>query len=59
MDLKKRTLDGLAWTFFARIVNQVVQYTISVVVARVLMPDDFGLVAMVGAVVLARREGES
>lgn len=50
MDLKKRTLDGLAWTFLARIVNQAAQYAISVVVARVLMPDDFGLVAMVGAV---------
>lgn len=50
MDLKRRTLDGLAWIFLARLVNQVVQYGISVVVARVLMPDDFGLVAMVGAV---------
>jgi O-antigen/teichoic acid export membrane protein len=48
MDLKRRTLDGLAWTFLARLVLQIVQYVISIVIARLLIPDDFGMVAMVG-----------
>jgi O-antigen/teichoic acid export membrane protein len=48
MNLKHRTLDGLAWTFFARLIIQIVQYAISVAVARLLAPDDFGLLAMAG-----------
>lgn len=40
-------MSGVAWTFLARGMGQATQYIISVSVARLLMPADFGLIAMV------------
>jgi PST family polysaccharide transporter len=48
MNLKERTLQGIAWSFISRISGQVIQYGVSIVLARVLFPGDFGLVGMVG-----------
>lgn len=49
MNLKERTLQGITWSFITRILGQVIQYGVSIVLARVLFPGDFGLVGMVGA----------
>ncbi len=48
MNLKERTLQGITWSFITRIAGQVIQYGVSIVLARVLFPADFGLVGMVG-----------
>lgn len=40
-------MSGVAWTFLARGIGQVTQYIISVSIARLLIPADFGLIAMV------------
>src|SRR5689334_7391579 len=47
VSLKERTLQGITWSFITRIAGQVVQYGVSIVLARILFPADFGLVGMV------------
>lgn len=44
--LKSRTLSSLLWKFLERGGNQVVQLLVQVVLARLLMPEDFGALAI-------------
>jgi O-antigen/teichoic acid export membrane protein len=44
--LRSTTLRGLFWSFLERIGQQGVQFAISIVLARLLMPSQFGLIAM-------------
>lgn len=44
--LKSATSKGLFWSFFERIGQQVVQFIISIILARLLMPEQYGLIAM-------------
>ena len=44
--LKIKTLHGLFWSFFERIGQQGIQFIISIILARLLMPEQFGLIAM-------------
>lgn len=44
--LKSKAAAGLAWTALEKFGQQVVQFVIGVVVARILSPEDFGLVGM-------------
>ena len=46
MNLREQAVQGIAWTVVTRPFVQVLQYGISVFLARLLTPDDFGLVAM-------------
>lgn len=41
------TLKNLAWKFLERISTQLVQLVVSIVLARILAPSDYGIVAMV------------
>ena len=43
----KKVLTGVFWKFSERIVAKVVELVISLILARVLAPNDYGLVAMV------------
>ena len=45
-DLTRRTVGGLAWSATARVGTQVVQFLITAVLARLLVPAEFGLVEM-------------
>ncbi|HPQ44608.1 MAG TPA: lipopolysaccharide biosynthesis protein [Syntrophales bacterium] len=45
--LKARAIKGAGATVFAQIVNYGIQVVGTVILARILMPDDFGLIAMV------------
>lgn len=47
MSIKKDTVSGIAWSFFERISVQGVHFLIGILLARLLMPSDFGTVAMV------------
>ena len=47
-DLKKKTLSGLFWQFAHKVLGQVISFGISVVLARILMPEEFGVVALAG-----------
>lgn len=44
---KSKVLSGLIWKFAERISAQVVTFVVSVVLARLLTPDDYGLVTLV------------
>lgn len=45
--LKQQTATGLKWSAIERIVNQVVNFVVAIIMARLLTPADFGLVGMV------------
>ena len=44
--LKSKTLHALFWSFFERIGQQGIQFIISIILARLLLPEQFGLIAM-------------
>jgi len=44
--LKNKTLHALFWSFFERIGQQGIQFVISIILARLLLPEKFGLIAM-------------
>lgn len=44
--LKKKTISGLFWSFSDLIANQGIQFIIQVILARLLVPEDFGIIGM-------------
>src|SRR5215471_10022467 len=51
MDIERRTVTGLKWTALARLASQGVTWLSTLVVIRLLAPEDYGLMA-VSAVVI-------
>jgi len=47
LSLKQKTLSGILWSVIAQVARQAMQFIISVILARLLIPADFGLVGMV------------
>lgn len=45
--LKKETAKGVAWSGIDKIVNVVVQLLANIILARLLVPKDFGLIALI------------
>lgn len=45
--LSKKVFSGVFWKFSERILAQLISFVVSVVIARILSPEDYGLVAMV------------
>lgn len=41
-----RTIKGFAWKFFEKISYQVINLVIQIVLARILMPEDYGIIAL-------------
>ncbi|WP_179348057.1 lipopolysaccharide biosynthesis protein [Winogradskyella pacifica] len=46
MSLKKRALSGVVWTALQKFANQIIGFIISIILARLLLPEEFGLIAM-------------
>lgn len=46
-DLRQKTKSGLLWSSVERFSNQGIQFLFSIVLARLLTPEDYGIVAMV------------
>lgn len=46
-NLTQKTVSGVIWKFAERIGAQLVTLIISIVLARILMPDDYGIIAIV------------
>lgn len=46
-DLKSKTISGLIWRFGERITAQVISFIVSVVLARILLPEEYGIIAIV------------
>lgn len=45
--LQNKVLSGLAWKFGERIGAQVVSFLVGIILARMLMPEDFGTITMI------------
>lgn len=48
MSLRKTAISGLIWTFAQQFGTQGVQFLVSIVMARLLLPEEFGLMGMIG-----------
>ena len=46
-DLSKQVASGLFWKFGERIIAQGVSFVISIVLARILLPEEYGLISLV------------
>jgi O-antigen/teichoic acid export membrane protein len=44
--LKKKAINGIAWSLFDKIINQAGNFVLLIYLSRVLSPSDFGLIAM-------------
>jgi O-antigen/teichoic acid export membrane protein len=47
VSLKRQTLSGVAWSSTGRVGQQVIQFALTILLARLLLPEDFGLIGMV------------
>lgn len=47
MSLKKKASSGFAWTFAEQIGNQGAGFIVSLILARLLLPEEFGLIGMI------------
>ena len=44
--LEHKVVKGVAWSFSEKFLTMVVQMVVSIIVARCLMPEDFGVMAI-------------
>jgi O-antigen/teichoic acid export membrane protein len=51
MNLRKKTLNGLIWTFSQQFGIQIISFFITLVLARILGPSEFGIIAMLSVFV--------
>lgn len=47
-ELKEKTVKGLAWSTIDRFSTQGIQFVFSILIARLLIPSDYGVIAMLG-----------
>jgi hypothetical protein len=50
-DLTQKTLSGILWKFAERIGAQVVTTIVSIILARILLPEDYGIIAIVNVLI--------
>jgi teichuronic acid exporter len=48
LNLGNKIRSGTQWTLAGSLINEIVHFAVSIVLARLLLPEDFGLVATVG-----------
>lgn len=48
MSLKKQALSGMVWSSIQTFGNQIIGFGVSLILARLLLPAEFGLIAMIG-----------
>lgn len=65
MSLKKEAVGGVFWTFLQQFGSQIINFGISIILARLLLPKDFGTIALmdvvigVGTIIIASGLGSS
>lgn len=47
MSLKEKTVHGLSWSFIDQISNQSLTFIVGIILARILDPQEFGLITMI------------
>lgn len=50
MSLRKQALSGMIWTFSQQFGAQIISFTVGIILARLLLPSDFGTIAMFSVV---------
>lgn len=50
-NLKNNAISGIFWTFSERILAQVVSFIVSIVLARFLLPEEYGIIAIVTVII--------
>lgn len=45
-NFKQKAVSGMAWTGIERLATQAIQFIIGIIIARILMPSDYGIVGM-------------
>lgn len=51
MSIEKQTLAALKWTSLAKLVGQIVTWSVTLIVLRLLLPADYGLMAIVSMII--------
>ena len=51
MSLKKQATAGMVWTFAEQFGNQIIGFVVSLILARILLPSEFGLIGMIAILV--------
>ena len=44
--LKQKAVSGVAWTSIERFTQQIIQFVIGIAIARILAPQDYGIIGM-------------
>lgn len=47
MSLKKQALSGVVWSYTQQFGNQLITFAVSIILARILLPKEFGLIGMI------------
>lgn len=47
-ELKDKTVKGVSWSGVDRFSAKGIQFVFSILIARLLMPEDYGVIAMLG-----------
>ena len=47
-DLTNKTLSGVKWSAIGRFSTQGISFVISILLARILSPSDYGVIGMIG-----------
>ncbi|MEM7452742.1 MAG: lipopolysaccharide biosynthesis protein [Planctomycetota bacterium] len=55
MSLKERTLNSLGWTILERIGVRTVTFGVQILLARILLPEEFGIVSTVAIILIIAR----
>ncbi len=51
-DLKQKSIKAFVWDFSGKIANQFVSFIVSIFLARLLSPEDFGMLAMINVIIM-------
>lgn len=51
MSLKKSATSGFAWTFAQQFGHQIIGFFVSLILARILLPEEFGLIGMIAILI--------
>lgn len=46
--LRQQAINGMAWSAVGKIFSQLVQFVIGIIIARILVPSDYGIIGMLG-----------
>ena len=46
-ELRRKTISGLIWTFGQQFGFQIINFIVSIILARLLLPEEFGLIGMI------------